>query len=289
MRKSIGALVGGYLLVAAAACCMSLSYVIFVFPNSFAPAGLNGLATMAQYLFGIHLGYLSLLINLPLILLAWRWLNRDFAGKSLLFVLVFSGMVLLLERADLPRLSYRTEYSPILGPAVAGILSGAVYGVVLRQNGSTGGTDIAAAWIRKKRPEASLVWVIFGLNASVAALSFFVYGYQVEPVILCLLYCYLSSSVSDGMLKGCKSALKYEVITCHAPELSEHLMRELHHGVTMVSARGMYSNTPRQLLICVVNRHQVARFRRILEQFPDTFAYTASVTETLGNFKRISN
>ena len=288
MRKSLGAQVGSHLLVAAAACCMSLSYVVFVFPNSFAPAGLNGLATMAQYLFRIHLGYLSLIINLPLILLAWRWLDRDFAGKSLLFTLLFSGMVLLFEQMDLSWLRYRTAYSPILGPAAAGIVSGAVYGVVLRQNGSTGGTDILAAWIRKKHPEASLVWVIFALNASVAVLSFFVYGRQMEPVLLCLLYCYLSSRVSDGILKGCKSALKYEVITCNAPELSERLMRELHHGVTMVSAQGMYSNTPRQLLICVVNRHQVARFRRILEQFPGTFAYTASVTETLGNFKRIA-
>lgn len=288
MRKLRSAQVGSYLLVALAACCMSLSYVIFVFPNSFAPAGLNGLATMAQYLFHIHLGYMSLIINLPLILLAWRWLDRDFAGKSLLFVLVFSGTVLLLEKVDLSWIRYRTEYSAILGPATAGIVSGAVYGVVLRQNGSTGGTDIVAAWIRKKRPEANLVWVIFALNASVAALSFFVYGYQIEPVLLCLVYCYLSSRVSDGILKGYKSALKYEVITCNADELSQRLMRELHHGVTMVRAQGMYSNTPRQLLICVVNRHQVARFRRILEQFPGTFAYTASVTETLGNFKRIA-
>ena len=288
MKRKVMASAGSYLLVAAAACCMALSYAVFVFPNAFAPAGLNGLATMAQYLFHIHLGYLSLVINLPLILLAWRRLDRDFAVKSLLFTLVFSGAVLLLEQADLSWISYRTAYSAILGPAVAGIVSGAVYGVVLRLNGSTGGTDIVAAWIRKKHPEANLVWVIFGLNAAVAALSFFVYGYQIEPVILCLLYCYLSSRVSDGILKGCKSALKYEVVTSHAQELSQCLMRELHHGVTMVSARGMYSNAPRQLLICVVNRHQVARFHQILEQFPDTFAYTASVTETLGNFKRVA-
>lgn len=201
MQKKISVPVAGYLVVAAAACCMAVSYAVFVFPNSFAPAGLNGLATMVQYLFHIQLGYLSLIINLPLILLAWRWLDRDFAFKSLLFTLVFSGASLLLEKADLSWVSYRTEYSAILGPAVAGIISGAVYGVVLRQNGSTGGTDILAAWIRKKHPETSLVWVIFGLNAAVASLSFFVYGYQIEPVILCLLYCYLSSRVSDGILK----------------------------------------------------------------------------------------
>ena len=96
---------------------------------------------------------------------------------------------------------------------VAGAISGAVGGTVIRQNGSTGGTDIVAAWVRKKYPEASFVWVIFCLNASVAALSFFVYGYRFEPVILCLIYCYLTSSISDRILKGGKTALKFEIVT----------------------------------------------------------------------------
>lgn len=58
-----------YVIVAGLACVMGLSYELFVFPNSFAPAGINGLTTMIQYLFHINIGYLSLLINLPLILL----------------------------------------------------------------------------------------------------------------------------------------------------------------------------------------------------------------------------
>ena len=130
--------------------------------------------------------------------------------------------------------------------------------------------------------------MIFALNASVAVLSFFVYGYQFEPVILCLLYCYLSSRISDGILKGGKSALKFEVITRHPEELSAKLLQELHHGVTLIPAEGMFSKTPNYLLICVVNRHQVVQFQNILQEFPDTFAYVSTVSETLGNFKLIS-
>lgn len=267
---------------------MGLSYELFVFPNAFAPAGINGLGTMIQYLFHISIGYLSLLINIPLILLAWKKLNPDFARKSLLFVLVFSGVTLALNQVDLSGIAYHTGSSSILGPVAAGVVSGAVYGFVIRQNGSTGGTDIVAAWVRKKHPEASLVWVIFGLNASVAALSFFVYGSQFEPVILCLVYCYLSSRISDSILKGGKTALKFEVVTQHADALSARLLQELHHGVTVLPAEGMYSETPRALLICVVNRHQIVRFQEILSEFPDAFAYVTSINETLGNFKRVA-
>ena len=170
----------------------------------------------------------------------------------------------------------------------AGVVSGAVYGWVIRQNGSTGGTDIVAAWVRKKHPEASLVWLIFSLNAAVAVLSFFVYGCQFEPVILCLIYCYLSSSISDTILKGGKSAMKFEVVTRQPEELSRQLMQQLRHGVTVLQAEGMYSETPRSLLICVVNRHQVVRFQEILARFPDTFACVSSVNETWGNFKHVA-
>ena len=107
-------------------------------------------------------------------------------------------------------------------------------------------------------------------------------------MILCLLYCYLSSRISDGILKGGKTALKCEVVTQHANELSARLLQELRHGVTVLPAEGMYSETPRSLLICVVNRHQVVRFQEILSEFPDTFAYVSSVNETLGNFKHVS-
>ena len=279
-----------YLTVAALALLMAMSYECFVFPNSFAPAGINGLATIIQYLFHINIGCFSLLINVPLILLAWRKLDPDFARKSLLFVAVFSCITLTLSQSDLGPLVYHTENgtSALLGPVAAGVVSGFVYGLVIRQNGSTGGTDIIAAWVQRKHPEASLVWLIFGLNASVAILSFFVYGCQFEPVILCLIYCYLSSHISDTILKGGKTALKFEVITCHAEPLANRLLQELHHGVTVLPARGMYSDTPRMLLVCVVNRHQIVRFQKILREFPDTFAYVSSVNETLGNFKKVT-
>ena len=82
--------------------------------------------------------------------------------------------------------------------------------------------------------------------------------------------------------------MKFEVITRQPEALSHQLLQQLHHGVTVLQAEGMYSETPRCLLICVVNRHQVVQFREILSQFPDTFAYVSSVSETMGNFKHIA-
>ena len=286
MRKKLKS----YLIVAALAALMGLSYELFVFPNSFAPAGINGIATMVQYLFHLNIGYFSLIINAPLLVLAWFTVGHEFALKNAVFVLTFSAATLLLGRMDLSEYVYRTENgtSSILGPVTAGVISGAIYGLVIRQGGSTGGTDIVAACVRNRRPEYSLVWMIFALNASVAVLSYFVYDCKFEPVILCLLYCYLSSRISDSILKGGQRALKFEVVTEHADELSKLLLHDLQHGVTVIPAYGMYSGHTKQLLICVVNRHQIVAFHQALAQFPDTFAYITEVNETVGNFKKIS-
>ena len=280
-----------WLVIVATAILMALSYAIFVFPNSFAPAGINGIITMIQYLLHIDIGYLSLAVNLPLFLLTWKSVGRDFAVKSMVYVLVFSVVSLLLKRFDLSGICYHTENgtSLILGPIAAGAVSGFIYGVVLARNGSTGGMDLVAGWVRSKKPEAELVWVIFFLNACVAAVSFFVYGWKFEPVIMCLIYCYVSSKISDSMLRGNKKALKFEVVTDRADELAEVLLHQMRHGVTVIPAEGMFSKQEKKLLVCIVNRHQIVQFQNILCRFPGSFAYVSEVTETMGNFKHITH
>ena len=136
-----------YPIIVLLASLMALSYQLFVFPNAFAPAGINGIITMIQHLAHISIGYLSLAVNLPLILIARRRIDRDFAKKTLLFVLSFSIATLLLQQLDLSTLAYHTENgtSLILGPLTAGAVSGFCYGVLFRHNGSTGGMDIIAA------------------------------------------------------------------------------------------------------------------------------------------------
>ena len=280
-----------WIVIPATAILMALSYAVFVFPNSFAPAGINGIITMVQYLLHIDIGYLSLAVNLPLFLLTWKSAGRDFSIRSLVFVLVFSVASILLKRVDLSAIQYHTENgtSLILGPIAAGAVTGFIYGNLLARSGSTGGMDLIAAWVRSRHPEASLVWVIFALNASVAAISFFVYGCKFEPVIMCIIYCYVSSSISDSMLRGHKKALKFEVVTDRADELAQVLLRQMHHGVTVVPAEGMFSHSEKKLLVCIVNRHQIVQFQQILADFPGTFSYVSEVTETMGNFKRITN
>ena len=200
-------------------------------------------------------------------------------------------VLLALDYVNLAPFEYHTTTgtSTILAPIAGGVISGFCYGMVMRRDSSTGGTDLLAALVHHVRPEMHIIWIVFAINAIVAALSYFVYDFKIEPVILCLIYCYLTSSISDRILKGGKTALKFEIVTQDPQALSQRLIQELHHSVTLLSAQGMYSHTPRSMLICVVNRHQIVRFQEILAEFPNTFAYVSTVNETVGNFKRITS
>lgn len=280
-----------YLVIILIAIAAAVNYEIFVFPNRFAPAGLNGICTMIQHVFGISVGYLSLLINVPLALLVYFKVNRPLAIRSMVYVVTFSLALLVLDKVDLSSFYYATENgtSTILGPLVAGIIYGACYSMLVQCSAYSGGTDFIAALIHKKHPEQNTLWLIFGLNVIVAVISYFVYDYKIEPVILCVMYSFMSSTVSDKMGKNGRSAVCFEIITEYPNEISQEIIEKLHHSTTLIPAKGMYSGRETHMLICVVNKTQVAAITRIIRKYPYTFAVMDPVSEVMGNFKRIDS
>ena len=279
-----------YAIILALACGNALSYHIFVFPNRFAPSGLNGLCTIVQEVFGLNVGYLSLIINIPLALMVYEFVNFKLAVRSMVYVVTFSVMLVLLEKADLSAFAYSTANgtSTILGPLVAGIISGAVYGILVKCSAYTGGTDYVASLVRIKRPDLNFFYVTFVINVLVAGISYFVYGYQLEPVILCILYSFMSSTVSDNMLKSGRSAIRFEIITDNPQELSQEIITKLHHSCTLIPARGMYSGKEKNILICVINKSQITNLSKIIRRYPNSFAIMSSVSEVMGNFKKLN-
>lgn len=267
----------------------ALNYHLFVFPNKFAPAGLGGVCTMIQYALGINVGWLNLAINVPLALIVFWKIGKSLAGRSFLFAVVFSGMLIVLEQLDLSMFIYETDNgtSTILGPLVAGVINGWLYSVIVRMSSTTGGMDLVSALIRHHRPDLNFFWISFAINVCVAFASYFVYGFQIEPVILCILYCFMTSTVSDRLTKAGNAAVRCEIITDHPDELSHEIIEKLHHTATMMPAKGMYRDKETSVLVCVVNRTQRKGLADLVKSFPNSFAVFSDVTTVVGNFKRL--
>ena len=149
----------------------ALNYQLFIFPNRFAPSGLNGICTMIQYVTGINIGYLSMLINVPLALWVFFYVSKPLAIRSMVYVMTFSVVSVMFDYVDMSAFAYYTETgtSSILGPLVAGIIFGACYAMLLRASAYSGGTDFVAAIVHKYHPEKSIFGLIFAMNVMVAA------------------------------------------------------------------------------------------------------------------------
>lgn len=286
-----------YLFIIAAAVLLAFTYQLFIVKNNFAPAGINGIATMIQYKTGFSIGYMSLIINVPLCLLAYFFVNRDFAKKSLLFCIVYSFVYLGLQKIDFTSFQYDAGGHDTIYPVIiSGTLGGLVYGICARHNASTGGTDIVSKYISIKKPYLNFFWITLILNAIVAIISFFVYAkpdttgavsYDYKPVCLCIIYCFISTFLGNVIIQGSKQAYKFTVITTHADEISDEILHTLHHGATKLSAVGAYKNQEKDVLICVVNKHQIVDFQNILEKYDNTFSFVENVGNTFGNFAKV--
>ena len=279
-----------YLVIVFLALGASVNYEIFIFPNQFAPSGLNGICTMIQYVTGISVGYLSLLINVPLALWCYFEVSKPMATRSMLYVITFSVGILLLDKVDLSFLHYATENgtSKILGPLVAGVIQGYIYAILMKASAYTGGTDFISAIVHKRNPNKSVLGFSFTINVFIAISSYFVYGYQMEPVILCVLYSFMSSTVGERLQKSGKEAICFEIITDFPLEITGDIIARTGHSTTLIPAVGMYSGKETNMLICVVNKSQAAAVTEICRSYPNTFTIMDPVGQVVGNFKKMS-
>lgn len=276
-----------YLMIACIAAITALSYQLFIFPNNFAPSGISGICTIIQHLTGFSVGYMSLLINIPLAIVVFFAVSKPMALRSSVYSVVFSVGLLLFERVDLSAFAYNTPSGNVLGPLVAGIIMGTGYSLLVKVSATTGGIDFIAALIHKKRPDTNMFWIIFAMNLCIAGVSYFVYDFQMEPVVLCILYSFTSSTVTDKLTKSGQSAIRFEIITDHPHELYEAIKDNLHHGVTLIPGKGMYRNSEVNVLICVINKSQIATMNTIIRTFPNTFAVMSQVGSVVGNFRQL--
>jgi len=296
MKKGLHSIIS-YIEIIAAAVLLALNYQLFIVENGFAPAGLNGIATMVQYKTGFSIGYMSLLINTPLCLLAFFLVDRKFALRSFCFCLTYSFVFLYFQKLGLKEFQYITGGHDTIYPVIlSGVIGGIVYGLCVRRSASTGGTDIVSKYISEKKPELNFFWVTFALNAVVAAISFFVYAqpsadgglvFNYKPVCLCVLYCFISSFVGSQIIRGAKTACEFTIVTSHADELIAEISTVLKHSCTKIDAVGGFTSGEKSVLICVVNNHQITEFQNILKKYDDTFSFSKTINETYGNFKLV--
>ena len=267
------------------------AYFFFQNSNGFAPGGVGGLATITHYLIADRVSWSILMVafNLPIFILVSAMVNKKLGFMLSIYMVVQSFLPRLYEALGARAYSLANnaeDFNVVFACIATGVISGFGFSLMLRRFGASGGTYGISALIKKAKPETNIAYVSFIMDAAVVFIAFFVYGMRITPVICTLLNLLIANVIVDKGLSGIKNGYKFEIVTSHPEELSEELMKKLKHGVTEIAVHGMYSDTDRYMLVCIINKRQVGEMMKILKRYPDTFASFERVNEVFGNFKR---
>ena len=276
----------------AAGVIVGTAYHFFQNSNGFAPGGVGGLATITYHLFqnyGANWSVLMVAFNLPIFVLVSALINKKLGAILSLYMLVQSFIPRLYEAIGWMPYSAsnnQADFNIVFACIATGVISGFGFSLMLRRFGASGGTYGISALIKKYKPEMNIAYVSFIMDTSVVLIAFFVYGMKITPVICTLCNLFIANVIVDHGLSGIKSGYKFEIITNHPDKIAQELMDRLHRGVTKVQVHGMYSDTDKHMLICIIHKRQIGEMMKIIKSYPDTFASFEKVNEVFGNFKK---
>ena len=150
------------LLTVLASVLSAVTLHVFVYKNKFAPSGVDGIATMVQELTNLNAGIVSLIINIPLLVI-----------YTLLFRFLSSGFILLLDYINFTQ--SEAMYEKVVAAVFSGLLLGIRTGILMRMGASSGGVDIIAAIFQKKNSYIKIEQIVSALCYVIIGLSYFVY------------------------------------------------------------------------------------------------------------------
>lgn len=270
------------LLILVSGVLSAVSLHVFVNPANFAPSGVDGIALMTQQLTGINMGYVSLAVNIPLLITAWFFISKKYVVYTLLYTVVSSGLLILMEQ--LAVYEYVTDNNSWIAVFASGILMGVRTAVMIRIGGSSGGVDIAAGMIQKKRPYLNVETLISVFCYIIIGLSFFVYR-NVESVIMSVVQMLIFNLAMNAVLKPSRSAVEVRIVTDDPQALKEDILHHLGHGATVIPCQGMFTGNEKSMIVTLINIRQMEQLIKISRRYPGCFIYFSEASGVWGNFR----
>lgn len=289
----------------------AFSTYVFIVPNGFAPGGIGGISSiiynavepvnpqLANTL--LDPGLTTFLMNIPVLILAFFFLDKKFAVNTLFVIVFYMSFMLLLNSSKVhcPRFVADDAGMKIIAALAGGAVTGFCLGVMLRTNMSMGGTDIIGKFIYKHNPSAGAQWWILICDCIVAMCSGILGILKLKdmpeitpdaalvevlsPILYSFLSLIVSSITADVIQSGFQSSLVFNIITDKPDEIAKAISDKLHRGVTISKATGYYTHTEHEVLLCVVSKKQINVVKGIVHSIdPKSFTYITKANEVAG-------
>ena len=279
MKKKIRRWVIDILVMILAAAIYSLGVHIFISPNDIAPGGVTGIAIILTEFWGISVGTLIFLLNIPLIIAGFILLNKTTMIKTMISVALITVFTNL---ADM----FVPVYDASGGNGViAAIFGGAAMGIGLglgyNRESTSGGTDILTKIIGKYHSDFKLGAIQAALDGIVVVLGFAVFR-DVNTVLYAAIAIFVQSKLTDTIVYGSQESRVMLIFSENYKKIAEEILKQS-NGVTLFKGEGAYSGNERQVLATAVHRSNYSKVKRIVKTAdPKAFVITTSANEVYG-------
>lgn len=265
------------IMITCGAVVAALAVEEFLTPNNIFDGGVVGVSMILSHVTGFKLGLLTVIINIPFLLIAWKNIGHVFILKAGYAMALFSVCLTIFE--DLPPIV--TEEQPILATAFGGVMLGIGVGFVLRGGGCLDGTEIVGILINKKF-SLSVGNVVMIINIVVYSAAGIMFGI-VFGLYSMLMY-FISSRIIDMIEVGLEQDKSVMIITEHGEMIADEIYQNFGRTVTFLHGEGFISGTDKDVLYCVITRAEVHDFRTLITDL-DFAAFTTftDVAEVIGH------
>lgn len=247
----------------------------FLAPNTIAPGGVTGFAIVIETLINVPIYLTNLAINIPLFIIGAKYLGKSRAART-----AFATLMLTIFLKVLPEVILTHDL--LLSAIFGGVMCGIGLGIVFKFDGTTGGSDLAAAVLNKNFPGLSTANFMMVIDLAVVVFAGLVEK-QIETALYSVVALYITVKVIDMVLEGIGYLKGFYIITEKPEEIADLLMMELDRGVTALKGKGMFTKTDKDVLLCVVPRSQFTRVKDIVKEMdPNAFVMVAEMYEVVG-------
>lgn len=264
---------------------LGIGIYCFMEEADIAPGGISGICIMLKYLLNLPVGIMNLILNIPLLVLAWKYLGHGFTKRTFITVIIDSIILDWVVTPLLPQYAGDRMLSSIFG----GLCAGAGMGIILQRGSSTAGTDIVSYLLEKKFPHISIGRLLMIIDCIILGISMLVFG-NIESGLFGAIALFCQTQVIDGIIYGIDKGKTVIIMSSHSERIAARILLDLHRGTTYLSGYGGYTNHPRKVLLCVIRAREFYKLKRIINaEDPRAFLIVQEATQIIGEgFKNLS-
>ncbi|MBQ3596839.1 MAG: YitT family protein [Clostridia bacterium] len=272
-----------YVLMIIGCLSYSLSLQMFLIPCEIVGGGVSGAASLIQLVTGLPAGLFIFLINLPILIFGFKLMGWQFIIRCFITTTMLSFTTEMLSWFIVP-----ITDNPILAAAYGGILQGIGIGLFIKTEMSSGGTELLGRITNHVIPLGSIASHVAIFDALVVLVGAFMLS-NPENVLYALILIFISAKISDVVVLGLNKAKLCYVITTKPEDVSDFLISHSPRGVTLINGEGMYSKTPKGVLLTCVKSSQIAFLKSSIKSIDqDAFVIVTEANEVYGKgFSRI--